>query len=68
MKEIYVRNYYITEVPNSSKYHDFHNSLFRNGNCYIQILISLRIVWRRRGRDRMVVGFTTTYVLGAYHQ
>jgi hypothetical protein len=21
----------------------------------------------RRGRDRMVVGFTTTYVIGAYH-
>jgi hypothetical protein len=21
----------------------------------------------RRGRDRMVVGFTTTYAIGAYH-
>jgi hypothetical protein len=22
----------------------------------------------RRGRDHMVVGFTTTYAIGAYHQ
>jgi hypothetical protein len=24
--------------------------------------------WDRRGRDRMVVGFTTTYSISAYHQ
>jgi len=23
--------------------------------------------WRRRGRDRMVVRFTTTYAISAYH-
>jgi len=23
--------------------------------------------WGRRGRDRMVVGFTTTYAISAYH-
>jgi len=24
-------------------------------------------VWGRRGRGRMVVGFTTTYAISAYH-
>jgi hypothetical protein len=24
-------------------------------------------VWYRRGRDHMVVGFTTTYVFSVYH-
>jgi hypothetical protein len=24
-------------------------------------------IWGRRGRDCMVVGFTTTYAIGAYH-
>ena len=24
-------------------------------------------IWGRRGRDRMVVGFTTTYAIGAHH-
>jgi hypothetical protein len=27
----------------------------------------LEIIWVRRGRDHMVVGFTTTYAIGAYH-
>jgi len=26
------------------------------------------VYWGRRGRDRMVVGFTTIYVISAYHQ
>ena len=26
-----------------------------------------RIYWVCRGRDRMVVGFTTTYVISTYH-
>jgi len=25
-------------------------------------------IWGRRGRDRMVVGFTSTYTISAYHQ
>jgi len=25
------------------------------------------VFWGRRGRDRMVVGFTTTYAISAYH-
>ena len=25
------------------------------------------LYWGRRGGDRMVVGFTTTYAIGAYH-
>jgi hypothetical protein len=25
------------------------------------------LIWDRRGRDRMVVGFTTTYAIGTYH-
>ena len=24
-------------------------------------------IWGRRGRDRMVFGFTTTYAIGSYH-
>jgi len=28
---------------------------------------SLFIYWGRRGRDRMIVGVTTTYVISAYH-
>ena len=28
---------------------------------------SLNIDWGRRGRDRMVVGFTTIYAISAYH-
>jgi hypothetical protein len=31
-------------------------------------LIQLYVIdWIRRGRDRMTVGFTTTYVITAYH-
>jgi hypothetical protein len=31
--------------------------------------ISVILLWcGRRGRDRMVVGFTTTYAISAYHQ
>jgi len=26
-----------------------------------------KVSWGRRGRDRMVVGFTTTYAISAYH-
>ena len=29
------------------------------------LIIQMR--WDRRGRDRMVVGFTTTYAISAYH-
>jgi len=25
-------------------------------------------IWDRRGRDRMIVGFTTTCAISAYHQ
>jgi hypothetical protein len=30
-------------------------------------MCSTRQLWNRRGRDRMVDGFTTTYVISAYH-
>ena len=26
-----------------------------------------KLEWRRRGRDHMVVGFTTIYAISAYH-
>jgi hypothetical protein len=29
--------------------------------------IAVNVLNRRRGRDRMVVRFTTTYAIGAYH-
>jgi hypothetical protein len=31
------------------------------------MLLVLLIFWGRRSRDRMVVGFTTTYAISAYH-
>jgi hypothetical protein len=34
---------------------------------YIYILLKLNILANRRGRDRMVVGFTATYVISGYH-
>ena len=34
---------------------------------YIYILLKLNILANRRGRDRMVVGFTTTYAISGYH-
>jgi hypothetical protein len=30
-------------------------------------MCSTRQLWNRHGRDRMVDGFTTTYVISAYH-
>jgi hypothetical protein len=36
----------------------------------IKIFLSLNwccVIWGRRGRDRMVLGFTTTYAISAYH-
>jgi len=32
------------------------------------IIVTVKMYLRgRRGRDRMVVGFSTTYAMGAYH-
>jgi len=39
-------------------------------SCYtycVRVVFPMR-VWGRRGRGRMVVGFTTTYAISAYHQ
>ena len=41
-------------------------------SLYIRYTMSIEYSWRiivrgRRGRDRMVVGFTTTYPISAYH-
>jgi hypothetical protein len=33
----------------------------------VYIYISINTMLGRRGRDRMVVGFTTTYAISAYH-
>jgi hypothetical protein len=30
-------------------------------------ILHLKNARRRRGRDRMVIGVTTTYAIGAYH-
>jgi len=30
-------------------------------------VVNMLSIWGRRGRDRMVVGFTTTYAISAYH-
>jgi hypothetical protein len=35
--------------------------------CSWNIAFFSIIYWARRGRDCMVVGFTTTYVISAYH-
>ena len=41
----------------------------RNNICEVYITKMLTILkgWSRLGRDRMVVGFTTTYAISAYH-
>ena len=40
-------------------------------NIYYQVTSKLSVIsnltWGRRGSDRMVVGFTTTYAIGAFH-
>ena len=50
---------------------DYHslNFLFIMSNYIIAALTSFRVFGGRRGRDRMVVGFTTTYMyaISAYH-
>jgi len=41
-----------------------------NWRCSVSICKRIHIiesVWRRRGRHRMVVGFTTTYAISAYY-
>ena len=35
--------------------------------CTYPFLYFLHLYWGRRGCDRMVVGFTTTYAISAYH-
>ena len=34
----------------------------------IGVQLLMYVLWGRRGRDRMVVGFTTTYAISAYHR
>ena len=41
----------------------FHNYVFHTANGIIP-----HCLWGRRGLDRMVVGFTTTYATSAFHQ
>jgi hypothetical protein len=36
-------------------------------NCSFKQSVLKKVFGGRRGRDRMVVGFTTTYVISAYH-
>jgi hypothetical protein len=42
------------------------NVIYKNVSICMKSTHFLHI-WGRRGRDRMVVGFTTTYVISAYH-
>jgi len=43
--------------------------IFLNARFIFFILLSwCFFLWGRRGRDRMVVAFTTTYAISAYHQ
>ena len=42
-------------------------SSIENYNTIFYVLVNLVHVLGRRGRDRMVVGFTTTYTMIAYH-
>jgi len=48
-------------TPPPIRYH----ALFTCGNTFISL--SYNPYGARRGRDRMVVGFTTTYAIRAYH-
>jgi len=33
----------------------------------VVFLVLYNLYWGRRGRDRMVIGFTTTYAISGYH-
>ena len=46
------------------KYHIFHHKMSQIDSLYIN---ENSIYYLERGCDRMVVGFTTTYAIGAYH-
>ena len=35
--------------------------------CYTCVYVSHLVIFIVRGRDHMVVGFTTTYAISAYH-
>ena len=50
-----LKKYYKRKSPKQKKKNPQTSSIFRN-------------LWDRRGRDRMVVGFTTTCAISAYLQ
>jgi len=57
-----------------SKFYLEGNENFRTKNCNVlvvvyisQLIISCMCIMGRRGRVRMVVGFTATYAISAYH-
>ena len=61
---------YKTEVPvmNSMRNRNYTREIFVLLYCNIIFLnIQNQSLGGRRGRDRMVVGFTTTYAIGACH-
>ena len=44
-----------------------HEPLGQNKSDIRQHLSISLLLWSRRRRDRMIVGFTTTYTISAYH-
>ena len=44
-----------------------NTSINKYYNGQVSQLYCLELSWGRRGRDRLVVGFTTTCIISAYH-
>jgi len=42
-------------------------SIYPYGNNSLLVSVIYSLMGGRRGRDRMIVGFTTTYAINAYH-
>ena len=69
MENIQLKNIFITECTYNVHYILLNSVLVLSEqvNCIDRIHFLLYTVRGRRGRDCMVVGFTTTYAISAYH-
>ena len=62
-------------LQNNKMYHNVLNTFYHIDDLYLICLVlcnylesnSTSRIWCRRGRDRIVVGFTTIYAISAYH-
>jgi hypothetical protein len=57
--------WFLTPLP--TIFHLYRGGQFQNKSDVRQHLSISLLLWSRRRRDRMIVGFTTTYTISAYH-